>query len=232
MVFNLSINYNILIYIKTINKKVYLKHNRIFKKLLYIIISVIVLNILSVIIYWNLSVSYVKSDISNQSDCGIVFFHSVTKQGGLSYDTKQRCNLGVELYKLGIIRNVICAGGFSSNNQGPKMVYEYIKSSGVPDSNIVSDSASYSSITNLTEAYRIITQKNYKSAVIISSPTHIPRLRYLSGKYLTDIKTGFITFQYDYSITDIYLDCNTEFIKWIYLLFLPESFSTFSKKFL
>lgn len=207
----------------------YLNRYRFFKWSLIIIISVIVLNVLSVIIYWNFSVSYSKNRFSHPFDCGIVFFHSVTKQGALSNDTKERCNLAIELYKQGTIRNVICVGGSTSNNPGPKMMYEFVKNSGVPDSNIISDSISYSSITNLIEANKIITQKNYISALLISSPSHIPRLEYLSHKYLGNIKTGFITFKNNYSVSQIYFDCNSELIKWIYLLFLPESFSVFSK---
>ncbi|MFZ4590275.1 MAG: YdcF family protein [Ignavibacteria bacterium] len=187
---------------------------------------------MSVIIYWNLSTSYSKTTFNNQFDCGIVFFHSVTKQGALSIDTKERCNLAVALYKNGTIKNIICAGGSSSNAPGPRMMYELIRNAGVPDSSLFSDSASYSSKTNLIEADKIIAQKKFTSAVLISSPTHIQRLKYLSDEYIKDIKPGFITFKYDYSVTDVYFDCNSEFIKWIYLLFLPDSFTEFSKKLL
>jgi vancomycin permeability regulator SanA len=228
--FNLSNNYNIIIYSKTLKKKEFLRHNHILKKLIIVTASIIILNILSVIVYWNLSVSYSNNDLNSQFDCGIVFFHSVTKQGALSIDTKERCNLAVALFKNGTIKNVICAGGSTSNAQGPRMMYEYIRNAGVPDSIIFSDSASYSSKTNIIEADKIISQKKFNSALLISSPTHIQRLKYLSGDYLKNVKPDFITFKYNYSITDIYLDCNSEFIKWIYLLFLPDSFTDFSKK--
>ncbi len=209
-----------------------MKLNNTFKKLLIAITSLIVINILSVFVYWNVSTSYSKYSFNNSFDCGIVFFHSVTKQGALSEDSKERCNLAVKLYKNGSIKNIICVGGASLNKIGSKMMKEYILSFDIHDSIIITDSLSYSSKTNLSEANKIILNKNYKSALIISSPSHIPRLRYITDKHLNKTELGFITFDYDYSFLDIYFDCNSEFIKWIYLLFLPDSFIDYSRKIL
>jgi len=147
----------------------------------------------------------------------------------MSEDSKQRCELGANLLKTGKVRNLICAGGSSSKKPGSSVMKDYIKSFGVPDSCILTDTLSYSSITNLKESGKIITEKKFKSALLISSPTHMPRLKYLSGKYITDTKNGFTTFTYDYSISDIFLDCNSEFIKWVFLTILPESFTDIAK---
>lgn len=209
-----------------------LKRAGILKKIFVVLLSLFVLDILSVLIYWNASTSYSNVSIDNTYDCGIVFFHSVTKQGGLSTDTKERCNLAIELYRKGRIKNILCAGGASLNKAGSLMMKEYIFFSGVPDSSITADTLSFSSVTNLTEADKILARRNFRTALIISSPSHIPRLKYLSDKLLHITNKSYVTFNYDYGIIDIYLDCNSEFIKWLYLLVFPESFNLFSKKLL
>jgi vancomycin permeability regulator SanA len=209
-----------------------LKRIGISKKIFIVLISLFVLDILSVLIYWNASTSYSNVSTDNTYDCGIVFFHSVTKQGALSTDTKERCNLAIELYKKGSIKNILCVGGASLNKAGSLMMKDYLSYSGIPDSSLTADTLSFSSITNLSEADKILTRRNFRTALIISSPSHIPRLKYLSERLLHNINKSYITFNYDYGIIDIYLDCNSEFIKWVYLLFLPESFTVFSKKFL
>lgn len=194
--------------------------------------SAFIINILSVIIYWNLSVSYSGYSKASSYDCGIIFFHGITKQGTLSEDSKQRCELGANLFKTGKVRNIICAGGSTLKKPGSVIMRDYIKSLGLPDSSIILDSLSYSSITNLKEAGKIVGNKSFSSAILISSPTHMLRLKYLAEKYLPGTQNGYTTFSYDYSITDIFLDCNSEFIKWVYLLILPDSFTDFSKNIL
>jgi len=189
-----------------------------------------VIDILTVLIYWNVSTSYSKTSINNTYDCGIVFFHSVTKKGALSTDTRERCDLAIKLYRKGILKNLICVGGASLNKAGSLLMKDYLSASGIPDSSITTDTLSFSSVTNISEAYKILIKRNFGSALIISSPSHIPRLEYISKKQLTNINKGYITFDYDYGLIDIFLDCNSELIKWVYLFFLPESFTVFSKK--
>jgi len=138
----------------------------------------------------------------------------------------------VRLFKGGTIKNILCSGGASSNKAGSNMMKDYLIGFGIPDSIIITDSLSYSSKTNISEADKHININNYKSALLISSPTHILRLKYLANKDLSEIKLSAVTFDMNYSLLDIYLDCNTEFIKWIYLLFLPDEFTQFSKRYL
>lgn len=204
----------------------------IIRKITISLAALLILNIISVFIYWNISASYSKYSFNNSFACGIVFFHSVTKQGNLSNETNERCNLALRLFKDGMIKNILCAGGASSNKAGSNMMKDYLIDFGIPDSIIITDSLSYSSKTNISEAYKHLNIKNYKSALLISSPTHILRLKYLANREMSGIRLSEVTFNINYSLVDIYLDCNTEFIKWVYLLFLPDEFAQFSKRFL
>ena len=99
-----------------------MRHNSILKKLIISIAAVIVLNILSVIVYWSISASESNNSFNNPFDCGIVFFHSVTKQGNLSNITKERCNLAVKLYNNGTVKNILCVGGASLTKAGSKFM--------------------------------------------------------------------------------------------------------------
>ncbi len=207
-----------------------MKRIRIIKKTGSIILSLFVLNIICVIIYWNVSVSYSDIVYAKSYDCGILFFHSLTKQRTLSTDTKERCSLAVNLFKTGVIKRIICAGGASSDKSGSIMMRNLVNTMGVPDSTIISDTLSYSSVTNIIESSKIIKSNNFNSALLISSPTHLLRLKYIANKYLDGTEHNFATFHYDYSLLDIFLDCNAEFIKWVYLLFLPDSFKSITKR--
>jgi vancomycin permeability regulator SanA len=202
------------------------------KTALIFIVVFLLLDIIAVILYWNYSISFIKYNYNRNFDCGIVFFHSVKKTGGLSEDSKQRCNVSIDLFKTGKIRYILCSGGASASSDkiGSRLLKEYMLNSGIPDSLVLTDTLSYSSKTNIFESEKILKEKNFKSAILISSPSHIPRIIHLSKDY--NFEKEYLTFGGDYSIFEILKDCNSEFVKWVYLLFLPDIFAEYSKQIL
>lgn len=186
----------------------------------------------AVFFYWKYSVSYSDNTINKNYDCGVVFFHSVKKSGGLSEETQRRCDVSAGLFFEEKINYIICSGGARTNSilMGSKLMKEYLKQLNVPDSLIFTDTISYSTKTNIIESDRIIGINNFKSAVLISSPSHMIRIRHLSEGY--SFEKEYLTYKSNYNLFEIFADCNTEFIKWVYLLFLPDNFTDYSKELL
>ncbi len=202
------------------------------KIVLIFIIVILLLDVIAVSFYWNYSISFRENNYNRNFDCGIVFFHSVKKTGGLGEESKQRCNVSIDLFKSGKIKYIICSGGATTSKDeiGSKLMKEYILNTGIPDSLVLTDTLSYSSKTNLIESDKILKERNFNSAILISSPSHIPRIIHLSKDY--SFEKEYLTFGGDYSIFVILKDCNSEFVKWVYLLFLPDIFTEYSKQIL
>jgi len=186
------------------------------------------IDIIAVTVFWVSSVRY-TGDYKDTFDCGIVFFHSITKSGDLSDESVKRCLKALQLYDESKLSNIICTGGLKINfpKTGSRMMKEYMIAGGVSAQNIFADTVSHSSLTNWRESLKIIREKGFKKIIIISSPSHILRLKYICrepGLYIE-----YITFTPDSGIFNIFIDSNIEFGKWIFLLVLPESFSDWVK---
>ena len=196
------------------------------------ILLITAIDIAAVTLYWNFSIPYSTNEIIKNFDCGVVFFHSVKKSGGLSEETKQRCDVSAGLFKKGKVKYIICSGGAraNANETGSKLMKDYLIKLNLPDSLILTDTLSYSTRTNTFETYKIIKERHLVSAVLISSPSHIIRIKHLSKGY--DFEKDYLTYRSDENIFKIFIDCNSEFIKWVYLLFLPDSFTDYSKELL
>jgi vancomycin permeability regulator SanA len=119
----------------------------VLKIVLIFIIVILLLDIIAVIFYWNYSISFRENKINRDFDCGIVFFHSVKKTGGLGEESKQRCNVSIDLFKTGKIKYILCSGGaaISADEIGSKLMKDYILNFNIPDSLILTDTLSYSS---------------------------------------------------------------------------------------
>jgi uncharacterized SAM-binding protein YcdF (DUF218 family) len=201
--------------------------NRI-KKIFRGILTILLIDIIAVTVFWVSSARY-TGDYNDTFDCGIVFFHSITKSGDLSDESVKRCLKALQLYDESKLSNIICTGGLKINfpRTGSRMMKDYMIAGGVNAQNIFADTVSHSSLTNWRESLKIIREKGFKKIIIISSPSHILRLKYICRELGLYIE--YITFTPDSGIFDIFIDSNIEFGKWIFLLVLPESFSDWVK---
>ncbi|MCU0373046.1 MAG: YdcF family protein [Ignavibacteria bacterium] len=198
------------------------------KKIIRGILVLFLIDIIAVVVYWALSTRY-SADYNEHFDSGLVFFHSVTKRGDLSDESVKRCTKAMQLYYEKNLDNIICTGGLKTNfpRTGSKMMKDFLTAGGVNGKNIFADTLSHSSLSNWRESLKIIKEMGFKKILVISSPTHILRLKYICVEPGLYVKC--VTFAPDSGIRDIFLDCNIEFGKWFFLLLLPESFSDWVK---
>ena len=198
------------------------------KKIIRGISVLFLVDILAVAVFWISSTRY-SGDYYEHFDCGLVFFHSITKRGDLSDESVKRCTKAMQLYYEKKLDNIICTGGLKINfpRTGSNMMKEFLKAGGVNGKNIYADTLSHSSLSNWRESLKIIKVKGFKKILIISSPTHILRLKYICEEPGLYVKC--VTFDPDSGILDIFIDSNIEFGKWFFLLLMPESFSDWIK---
>jgi uncharacterized SAM-binding protein YcdF (DUF218 family) len=156
------------------------------------------LDILSVYFYYH----HVQSFINEQpdirhADAGIIFFGDYINHGAeLGPDSKLRAGKAVGLYQSGKIRKVICVGGYRyADWKGkPHLMRKYLIENQVPAFDIIYDSSSYNTITNIQELKKITTRLKYDTIIAISSPLHIFRIA-------TMIKSSTVYFAtYKYSL--------------------------------
>lgn len=116
-----------------------------------------------------------------KSDVAIVLGAAINK-GQISPVFKERINHSVQLYKRGIIKNIIFTGGVG---EGKKIAESsaakwYAIKNGIPSKHIFIEEKSKITLENLKEAKAIMNANKMKTALIVSDPLHMKRSIYLS----------------------------------------------------
>ena len=117
--------------------------------------------------------------------------------------TQRRLNYAMDLYRSGYMEYILCVGGSRPklNLRGSEMMRRYLIENGVPENVVFNDKASFDTFTNWKEAERIITESNWDSVFVISSPFHIYRARKIIAQHAPEnMILYFLSF--DYSTID------------------------------
>ena len=131
-----------------------------FEKMLFeITILFLSFDVIITILFYQKCLKFTDLEILQSDYYSGVVLHRITyKNNSLSRESIRRVDHSVDLFKQGIIKNIICVG--SSNPQstyrGSKKIKQHILSRGIPDAKVFNDSLSYSSFRNLEEALKII----------------------------------------------------------------------------
>ncbi len=153
-----------------------------------------------------------------QGDAAVIYFGDYINKGSeLGIDSKKRAQKAVAFYKDKRIRKIICVGGYHYRHwKGkPHMMKRYLIENQVSAADILYDSASYNTITNLTEARKIIINWHFDTVINISSPLHIYRIADmidLPNNYYASYSYNLITL-HDYWM--LYKDIHHEFVSQI-----------------
>jgi vancomycin permeability regulator SanA len=203
------------------------------KKIFFIFIILLAVDISGVVIFYLNCISYNK-DVKDLTECdaGVVFFHSFDKQNQLSDESKKRLDMAYQCFENHKITNIICVGGWNWKYPmyGSLKMKKYLVSKGIPENIIFNDTLSYSSLSNWREACKIIDKNGWNKILLISSPTHLPRLMHIVGG--SGYQISAVTFHPDYSYIEIWEESNIEFAKWTAVSLFPEKFIDKFKNFL
>jgi uncharacterized SAM-binding protein YcdF (DUF218 family) len=95
---------------------------------------------------------------------------------------RERINHAINLYRQGIVENIIFTGGLAGNDSlaESEAAREYALAQGVPAERIFIETESYSTCRNLLGAKRIIEENGMDQVLIVSDPLHMRRTMWLA----------------------------------------------------
>lgn len=154
------------------NKEKNEKRNQKKKTILIILFLLLTYVVGTAISIWN----YGKIDEKCRADVAIVL-GAATWNGEVSPVFKERINHGIWLYENGYVEKIIFTGGYGDNcdKSDAYIAMMYAVSLGVPEEDILIEEESTITQENLENAKKIMDEKGYKTAILVSDPLHMKR---------------------------------------------------------
>ncbi len=116
------------------------------------------------------------------SDVAIVFFHNWGQKKGLSEESWKRLQTALSLYQNKKVTHILCVGGTrpnrsqSGSQSGSQTMREILLREGLPEDKVHADEESFDTLSNCQETWKMIANKSWKSATLVSSPWHLYRI--------------------------------------------------------
>ncbi len=125
-------------------------------------------------------IGYLSRDRSG--DCAIVL-GAAAWHNKPSPVLRERLNHAIELYQHGKVQALLLTGGYGEGADFSESAVglEYSVSQGIPRDRIFSEEQSLSTLANLKEAKKIMDQKHWKTALLVSDPWHLKRARRMAA---------------------------------------------------
>lgn len=112
-------------------------------------------------------------------DTVVVLSHEFDDKGDIDEETKQRAEIGVQIYLKGFAGKLILSGGFKDkkyNYSHASMMKKYAVSRGVKEKDIILEEKSIDTVGQAVFTKIISDKNNLKTLTIISSNYHLPRV--------------------------------------------------------
>ncbi len=118
-----------------------------------------------------------STSFPNDSEVGVVYGNKVEPDTGLpSQRLKARLDAALTLYNQGLIKRILVSGGIGSEGfDEAKVMAQYLRQSGVPDSKLLVDSQGNTSSQTSKNAIRLLSKET--RVVAISQQFHISRCK-------------------------------------------------------
>jgi vancomycin permeability regulator SanA len=124
------------------------------------------------------------NDELHAADLGVVLGSKVDRDGRPSTGLQARLDHAVELYRQGYFKQVLVSGGHGREGYDEAVVMgHYLEAHGVPSGAILEDNDGYTTWMTARNTARIMEQRRFKSALIISEYFHMTRCRLAFEKY-------------------------------------------------
>lgn len=126
-----------------------------------------------------------SSDTAQQHfDTLIVLGTPSLPDGTPSPEQRERVSEGVREYKSGVAEHIIMTGGAAHNHfiEAHSMAL-LAEAQGVPRTAILEEGRAQDTIQNIYYSRRIMQDHGWRSAEVVSSPSHLPRTSLILGRY-------------------------------------------------
>ena len=135
--------------------------------------------------------TYGNQDEEEPSDVAIVLGASAYNNSP-SPVYRERINHAIELYKDDIVSKLIMTGGVGIGNEEADSYYakEYAVENGVAEEDIYIEETSSITEENLANAYGIMKEYGYKTAIIVSDPLHMKRAMLMANDLGMNVRSS------------------------------------------
>jgi vancomycin permeability regulator SanA len=118
------------------------------------------------------------NDDVHKADVAVVLGNTVQPDGQPSPRLKARLDKAIQLYRQGLFSNIIVSGGVGIEGFDEAVVMKrYLIAQAVPDDHIFVDSNGRTTYLTAKHSARLMKEKRWTSALVISQYFHIPRTR-------------------------------------------------------
>lgn len=170
-----------------------------YKRVIYILILIFIIWFIvhTVII----TVDGLNDDLG-KSDVAVILGNKVELDGTPSARLEGRLNKAIELYEKGYFDYIIVSGGFGKEGYSEAIVMkEYLVKKGISGESILVDEEGNNSHMTAKNTKKIMDQKGFRTATVISQFYHITRTRLAFNKVGLDVYSAHST---SYEARDIY----------------------------
>lgn len=124
------------------------------------------------------------SDDIHAADVAIVLGNKVEKDGLPSARLRARLDKAIALYRQGLFPHVIVSGGVGGEGfDEAEVMKRYLIENGLPENRIFADSQGATTYLTARNASRMMKEKGWRSAMVISQYFHIPRTKLALKRY-------------------------------------------------
>jgi uncharacterized SAM-binding protein YcdF (DUF218 family) len=118
------------------------------------------------------------TDDIHAADVAIVPGNTVEKDGRPSARLGARLDQTIALYRQGLFPDVIVSGGVGSEGfDEAEVMKRYLVENGVPEGSVHLDSGGATSHLTARNASRMMREKGWRSALVVTQYFHVPRMR-------------------------------------------------------
>ncbi|MBI4615440.1 MAG: YdcF family protein [Planctomycetes bacterium] len=119
-----------------------------------------------------------QTDYRRRADCAIVLGAQVYEDGKLSDALRDRLATAVELYEEGRVEYLVMTGGTGASGHNEALVMRnWAAGRGVPPERILVDTEGTNSAASVRNTERILRERGFRSALVVSHHFHLPRLK-------------------------------------------------------
>jgi uncharacterized SAM-binding protein YcdF (DUF218 family) len=113
---------------------------------------------------------------ANHFDAIVVLGYPANRDGTPSQEERERVMEGIREYRNGMAARLIMTGGAAHNEYTEAHVMAQLaRSQGVPASDVLEEPQAMNTIQNIFYSAQIMHEHGWRSAEIVSSPSHLPR---------------------------------------------------------
>ncbi|WP_418748196.1 YdcF family protein [Frisingicoccus sp.] len=157
-----------------------MKKKRIFPVMLGIFLLLAIYLAATALSIWQ----YASVDEKQSADTAIVL-GAGTADGEISLVFRERIHHGIWLYQNGYVDTLIFTGGVGEGNARSDawVAGQYAIEQGVPAEHILLEEESVITQENIANAKKIMDEKGYRTAIIVSDPLHMKRAMLMARDY-------------------------------------------------